>query len=249
MSSSLLQWYVASQLVAQMVADHVPGILDRIRRNGASPNITRWWSTPRRPAESRPRAPTLGTSLFRCPDHVSHHALGREAVSRFPAAKVQHIQGSDLDPQIDRGSHHLPDTRLHPLGDVHVHASASPVGSQRQRQLRKPRIVYHVCLRPERHFSGDRYHHGRHASVHLAESEHRLADKVLCRSNNGAWFAVSCCPFRAIDAGLAVEADNKDDSACIVTLIRFKYIRDFSISEDLTCKQTPARIPHIFYVC
>lgn len=34
-----------------------------------------------------------------------------------------------------------------------------------------------------------------------------------------------------------MEANNKFDSACIVTLIRFKYIRDFSISEDLTCKQ------------
>ena len=32
-------------------------------------------------------------------------------------------------------------------------------------------------------------------------------------------------------------ADHKSNSACIATLVRFKYIRDFSISEDLTCKQ------------
>jgi hypothetical protein len=33
-----------------------------------------------------------------------------------------------------------------------------------------------------------------------------------------------------------VVADHKSNSACIATLVRFKYIRDFSISEDLTCK-------------
>jgi hypothetical protein len=39
-------------------------------------------------------------------------------------------------------------------------------------------------------------------------------------------------------------ADHHLNSACIATLVRFKYIRDFSISEDLTCKQRPdARSP------
>lgn len=33
-----------------------------------------------------------------------------------------------------------------------------------------------------------------------------------------------------------MEADHDSNSACIATLVRFKYIRDFSISEDLTCK-------------
>lgn len=37
-----------------------------------------------------------------------------------------------------------------------------------------------------------------------------------------------------LDEGIA--ADHKSNSACIATLVRFKYIRDFSISEDLTCK-------------
>jgi hypothetical protein len=70
-----------------------------------------------------------------------------------------------------------------------------------------------------------------------------LADKVLCRSDDGTWIAVSCRLNCAFDVGLSKEADNKDGSACIVTLIRFKYIRDFSISEDLTCKQTLANVP------
>ena len=41
-------------------------------------------------------------------------------------------------------------------------------------------------------------------------------------------------------------ADHNFNSACIATLVRFKYIRDFSISEDLTCKQrlqNPAETP------
>jgi hypothetical protein len=32
------------------------------------------------------------------------------------------------------------------------------------------------------------------------------------------------------------------NSACIATLVRFKNIRDFSISEDLTCKQKSQRL-------
>ena len=116
--------------------------------------------------------------------------MGREAVSRLPPAEIQHVEGGHLDPQIDSGSYILPDARLHFVGDIHVYSGASPVGSQRRRELRKPRVLYDIRVRSELHLSGDRYHHGRHAGVHSAGAEDRFANEMLCRNNNGPWVAV-----------------------------------------------------------
>lgn len=58
---------------------------------------------------------------------------------------------------------------------------------------------------------------------------------MLRRSHDGTWIAVSHS--EAQDSTEALSS-LQFTSACIATLVRFKYIRDFSISEDLTCKFT-----------
>ena len=117
--------------------------------------------------------------------------MGRQALRCSSAVEVQHISNSHLDTQVYISSDHRSHSRLRPMGDVHVQASASSMGPQRRRHLRKSAILHDLRLHPELDLGSHRYHHGNHAIFHSAEVEDRYADEVLCCFDYGPWVSVS----------------------------------------------------------